>query len=84
MHTLGSDVGTSLAGDPEDTHISLLIVVKHFAFVDGTDTQLLLDGRDEWGSLEDGSYQTHEGLFYLLYLFNVLMELEDGNVLFTS
>jgi hypothetical protein len=44
MHAHGSDVGTSLAGDPEDTKVLFLIELNKFAFINSSDTQLSLDG----------------------------------------
>lgn len=84
VNTHGTHVSAGLAGNPEDTHIALLVVVKHLGLVDGADTELLLDGGDQGRSLEDGASQGHQGLLDLLDLVNVLVELEDGDVLLTS
>ena len=84
MNAHGTHVSTSLAGHPENTHIALLIVVKHLGFVNGADTELLLDGGDQGRSLEDGASQSHQGLLNLLNFVDVLVELEDGYVLLTS
>ena len=84
MDTHGTHVSAGLARNPEDTHVALLVVVEHLGLVDGADTELLLDGGDQRRSLEDGTGQGHQGLLDLLDLFNVLVELEDGDVLLTS
>jgi len=84
VNALSSDVGTGLARNPKDTHISLLVVVEELALVDGTNTELLLDGRDQRRSLEDGADQAGESLLNSLDLLDVLMKLEYGDVLLTS
>ena len=84
VHAKRTNVGTSLAADPEDAHITLLIVVEQLALIDGADTQFLLHCRDQGWSLEHGSSQLQQGLLDLLNLVNVLMELDDCDVLFTS
>jgi len=84
VNAKGTNVGTSLAADPEDTHIALLIVVEQLALINSPHTEFLLDGGDQRGSLEHGAGQLKECLFNLLHLLDVLMELDDGNVLFTS
>ncbi len=84
VNALSSDVGTGLARNPEDTHISLLVVVEELALIDGTNTELLLDGRDQRRSLEDGADQARESLLNCLNLLDVLVKLEDSDVLLTS
>jgi len=51
--------GTSLAADPEDTEVAVVVELDDLALVDGTDTQLALDGRDQGRTLEES---TSEGL----------------------
>jgi hypothetical protein len=84
VDTEGTDVGTSFARDPEDAHVTLLVVVEELGLVDGTDTELLLDGGDQRRSLENGTGESQESLFDLLDLLNMLMKLDNSNVLFTS
>ena len=84
VNTEGSHVGASLARHPEDAHVSLLVVVKQLALVDRAHTQLLLDGGDQRRTLEHGASETQQGLLDLLDLVDVLMELHDCDVLFTS
>lgn len=59
VDTEGTDVGTSLTADPEDTEVALVVELVVLALVDGTDTELTLDGRDQRGTLEE---RTSEGL----------------------
>lgn len=84
VHAESTHVGSGLAGDPEDTHVALLIVVKELALVDGSHSEFLLDGGDQRWSLEDRSGQTQKSLLNLLDFLDVLMQLDDGHVLFTS
>lgn len=50
----GSDVCTSFAGNPEDGEVLFLIKLEKFAFINGSDSQLSLDGSNSsWlGGLE--------------------------------
>ncbi len=84
VNAKGSHVGAGLTRDPEDAHVSFLIVVEELALVDGANTELLLDSRNQRRSLEDWPGQAQKSLLDLLDLVNMLMELNDGNVLFTS
>jgi hypothetical protein len=59
VDTEGTDVGTSLTADPEDTEVALVVELVVLALVDGTDTELALDGRDKRGALEE---RTGQGL----------------------
>lgn len=54
-----TDVGTSLARNPEDTELSLVVELVKLALVDGSDTELSLDGRNKRRTLEQS---TSEGL----------------------
>ena len=83
VNAKGSHVGAGLTRDPEDAHVSFLIVVEELALVDGANTELLLDSRNQGRSLEDRPGQAQKSLLDLLDLVNMLMELNDGNVLFT-
>jgi len=84
MDTKGTNVSSSLARDPEDTHVALQIVIEKLALIDGSHTEFLLDGRDQRGSLEDGASEGEKSLLNCLNLLNMLMKLDNSNVLFTS
>ena len=80
-----SDVGTSLAADPEDTEMSIIIEFKQLAFVDGAHAQLTLNGGDEWRSLEEGTGQGLEGASELrLAAGKLVVESDDADILLTS
>jgi hypothetical protein len=59
VDTEGTDVGTSLARDVEDGELALVVELEELARVDGTDTELPLDGRNKRRTLEE---RTSEGL----------------------
>ena len=84
VDTLGTDVGTSLAREPEDSQVTLVVVLDELSLVDGAHTELLLDSRDKGGSLEAWASQGVEGLLELLHVVELGVELHDGNVLLTS
>ena len=46
MDTHGSDVSSSFAGNPKDTEAFFVVVFDELGFVNGSDTQLTLDGGD--------------------------------------
>lgn len=55
VHAEGSDVGASLAADPEDTEMTVVVELDKLGLVDGSDAELSLDGRDQGRSLEQGA-----------------------------
>ena len=81
MNTQGSDVGSSLTRDPKDTEVSFLVVLEHLGFVDRSDTELTLDGRDQRRSLEEGSGEGFETPSEsLLAIGNGVVESDDTDV----
>lgn len=57
VHTEGSNVGSSLTANPEDTQVPLIVKLVELALVDGTDTELALDSRDQGRALEKSTSQ---------------------------
>ena len=57
----GTDVSTSLAADPENTKLPLIVEFVKLALVNGSDTELALDGGDERGTLEESTSESLEG-----------------------
>jgi len=84
MDTEGTNVSSSLTGDPEDSHVALFVVLNELGLIDSSDSELLLDSRDKRRSLEAGTLEGVDGLLELLDLVNALMELDNGDVLFTG
>ena len=84
VDTEGTDVCASLAAYPEDAHVALVIVLDQLSLVDGPNTELLLDGRDERGPLEARTLERVKSFLKLLDLIEALMQLDNSNVLFTS
>ena len=52
MHAEGSDVGSGLAADPEDAKVAILVIFNEFALIDGANSQLALNSRDERRALK--------------------------------
>lgn len=62
MDTKRTDVGTRLAANPEDTEVSVVVEGNQLALMDGPDTQLSLDCRNQRRPLEQGSREGLQGL----------------------
>ena len=84
MDAQSTDIGSSFAADPKDPHVTVFIVLNELGLINGSDTELLLDGGDQGWSLEAGALEGVKGLLELLDLIDALMELDDGDVLFTG
>jgi hypothetical protein len=85
VNTESTDVGTSLTADPEDTKVTLVVELVELALVDGTDTELTLDGRDERGTLEERTSQGLQSAAELsLATGDLVVETNDTDVLLTS
>lgn len=52
------NVRAGLAGDPENTEVAVIIELDKLGFVDGSDTELALDGRNQRRTLEQGTRQS--------------------------
>lgn len=52
VNTQGSDVSPSFTAHPKDTQVALIVELVELALVDGTDTELTLDGRNKRRTLE--------------------------------
>jgi hypothetical protein len=80
-----TDVGTSLARNPEDTELSLIVELVEVALVDGSDTELSLDGRDERRTLEESTSEGLKGAGELLLATGELVvKSDDTDVLLTG
>lgn len=80
-----SDVGSGFAGNPEDTELSLVVKLVKLALVDGSDTELTLDGTDKRWALEQSTSQSLEGAGKLLLASGKLVvESDDADILLTS
>ena len=84
MHTEGTDVGASFTADPENAHVTVFVVLNQLRLIDSSDSELLLDGRDQGWSLEAGALKRIESLLKLLDLVNRLMQLDNCDVFLTS
>lgn len=85
VHTQGSDIGTSLAAHPEHTQVAVIVKLNQLALVDGSDTQLSLDGGNQRRALEKGTGEGLEGAGELgLAARQLVVETNDGNVLLSG
>lgn len=81
MHTQSTDVRARLAADPENTQVALVVELDELTLVDGTDTQLALDGGDQRRSLEQGTSEGLEGTGELcLATGELVVQSDDGNI----
>lgn len=81
VHTQGTDISTSLAADPENTEVAVVVELDELALVDGSDTELTLDGRDQGRALEQSTSQGLEGAGELsLATGQLVVEADDSNV----
>ena len=60
MHAERSNVRSSFARDPEDGEMTVVVEFDEVALVDGSDSQLSLDGGNERRSLEECSGERFE------------------------
>jgi hypothetical protein len=85
VDTEGTDIGTSLTADPEDTKVALIVELVQLALVDGTDTELTLDGRDQGRTLEESTSEGLEGAAELgLATGDLVVQTDHTNVLLTG
>lgn len=78
----GSDVGSGLARHPEDAEVAVVVELDQAALVDGSDTELALDGRNERGALEEGARELLESLGKgSLAALDLVVETDDADVL---
>lgn len=83
MNAECSDVGSGLAGDPEDSESLFLIVLEQLGIIDGSDSEFSLDGGDEGWFLEDGSEERFKGLSQLNLGLDFSVQSDNTNVLFS-
>jgi hypothetical protein len=82
MHTESSDIGSGFTRNPENSKVTLLIILEKSRFMDGTNTQTALDGRDQRRTLIQGTTKSVETTLDF-GLVGISMETCDGNVLLT-
>jgi hypothetical protein len=81
MHAKGTDVGSSLATDPEDTKVALIVELVKLALVDCADTELALDGGNQRWALEERAGEGLESASELgLAAGELVVETDDAHV----
>mmetsp|Transcript_57746 Transcript_57746/g.101452 ORF Transcript_57746/g.101452 Transcript_57746/m.101452 type:complete len:376 (+) Transcript_57746:317-1444(+) len=84
VHAQGTDVRTGLARHPEHAQVARGIILEHLGLVDGTDTQLTLDGGDQRRALEEGAGQGVHRLVQLAGVLQRSVQSHHTNVFLTS
>lgn len=85
MNTESPDVGTRLTSDPEDGKMALVVEFVVFGLVDGSNTELALDGRDQWRTLQESTRQEMQHAnVSLLSARNSAMEADNCNILLSG
>lgn len=75
------DVRAGLTADPEDTEVAIVVELDELGLVDGSDTQLALDGRDQRRALEKRAGEQLKGTRELgLTAGDLVVESYDGDV----
>ena len=81
----GTDVGTSLAANPEDTEVAVIVKLDELALVNSSDTKLALDGGDQGRALEQSARKSLERTGELgLATGQLVVQTDDGNVLLSG
>jgi hypothetical protein len=84
VNTEGTDVGSGLARDPEDTEVAVVVELEQLDLVDGSNTELTLDGRDKRGTLEESTSEGLESALDLLLGLDLVVETENADVLLSG
>lgn len=85
VHAQSTNVGSGLAAHPEHAKLPLIVVLVQLALVDGSDTELTLNGRNEWGSLEQSSRQCFQSARKLrLAPRQLVVQADNAHILFSS
>lgn len=85
MNTKCTDIGSCFATDPENAQVSLIVELVQLAFVDGSDTELSLDGGDQRRTLEEGTSQGLESSRELcLTTWKFIVQSDNADILLSS
>lgn len=84
VDTERSNICSSLTADPEDGEVSLVVKLKKLRLVNGSDTELSLDGRNERRSLEQSSSEGLNCGRELLDICETVMKAQYGDVFLSS
>lgn len=82
MNAKSAHVGSGLTADPKDAHMLFLVVLNKLKLVNVADAQLFLDSTDKGRPLETGTLQRVQRLPDLLRFVQLLVQLENGHILF--
>jgi hypothetical protein len=80
-----SNICTSLAADPEDAEMSVIVEFIELALVNRSDTKLTLDGGDQRGALEQSTSESLECALELsLTTGDLVVETDHADVLLSG
>jgi hypothetical protein len=81
VDTEGTDVGTGLARNVEDSELALVVKLEELAGVNGADTELSLDSGNKRGTLEESTSEGLKGARELcLSTGELAVQTEDCNI----
>lgn len=84
MHAKRPDVGSSLTTDPKDPKMTVVVELQQFDFMDGSDTELTLDGGYQRGTLEKGTSKGLKGPLDLLLGLHLIVKAENTDILLSG
>jgi hypothetical protein len=85
MYAKGTDVGSGFTAHPENTQLPLIVKLVKLALVDGSNTELALDGGNERWTLEESSGKRLKGARKLsLASGQLVVQAYDADVLLSS
>lgn len=85
MNAERPDISSRFTANPEDSQVTIIVEFVKLALVDGTDTELSLDRRNQWRPLEESSSQGLESPRELrLSSGEFIVKTDDANILLSS
>ena len=80
MNTERSNVRAGFAADPKDTEVTVIVKFDQFRIVDGSDTELTLDGANKRRALEERTGERFQRRAELLFIFESVVKADNSNV----
>ena len=81
MHTQRSNVRARLAIDGKDGEMAVVVKLDQLCFINRSDAQLPLDGRDQRRSLEEGARERFQRALEVSLGADLVVQAQDANVL---
>lgn len=80
----GTNIRSSFTADPEDTEVTIIVEFDQLGLVDGADTELTFDGRDERRPLEQSTGEGLECASEGLFTTDGSVKTDDANIFFSG